>query len=161
MHILEEANYGVKRHHTHGSTDSRVCGNSTVTGVSPEQYRKINEFGLCEQSRHWATFGYRPSYDHQRGRKYRNAQFSEYKTTGKGLIYVPSTRFVSHQMGPLVTGRRKHWRGKYDHYLSHTTTLTRNTDEKILPYLYRIYVHFDMFFVGQWTKSGMPRVFLR
>ena len=26
--------------------------NSMVTGVSPEQYREINEFGLSEQSRH-------------------------------------------------------------------------------------------------------------
>ena len=32
-------------------------GNSMVTEVSPEQYREINEFGLSEQSRHWAAFG--------------------------------------------------------------------------------------------------------
>ena len=31
-------------------------GNSMVTGVSPEQYREINEFGFSEQSRHWAAF---------------------------------------------------------------------------------------------------------
>ena len=32
--------------------------NSMVTGVSPEQFREINEFGLLsEQSRHWAEFG--------------------------------------------------------------------------------------------------------
>ena len=31
-------------------------GNSMVTGVSPEQYRDINEFGLSEESRHWAAF---------------------------------------------------------------------------------------------------------
>ena len=36
----------------HGSV-----GNSMVTWVSPEQYREINEFGLSEQSRHWASFG--------------------------------------------------------------------------------------------------------
>ena len=35
-------------------------GNSMVTGVSPEQYREINEFGLSEQSRHWAAFGNAP-----------------------------------------------------------------------------------------------------
>ena len=35
-------------------------GNSVVTGVSPEQYREINEFGLTEQSRHWAAFGNAP-----------------------------------------------------------------------------------------------------
>ena len=39
----------------HGSV-----GNSMVTGVSPEQYREINEFGLSEQSRHWAAFGNAP-----------------------------------------------------------------------------------------------------
>ena len=30
---------------------------SIVTGLSPEQYREINEFRLSEQSRHWAAFG--------------------------------------------------------------------------------------------------------
>ena len=35
-------------------------GNSMVTGVSPKQYREINEFGLSEQSRHWAAFGNAP-----------------------------------------------------------------------------------------------------
>ena len=35
-------------------------GNSMVTGVSPEQYREINESGLSEQSRHWAAFGNAP-----------------------------------------------------------------------------------------------------
>ena len=32
-------------------------GNSMATGVSPEQYEKINEFGLLEQSRHGAAVG--------------------------------------------------------------------------------------------------------
>ena len=32
-------------------------GNSMATEVSQEQYREINEFGLSEQSRHWAAFG--------------------------------------------------------------------------------------------------------
>ena len=31
-----------------------------VTGVSPEQYREIKEFGLSEQSRHWSAFGNAP-----------------------------------------------------------------------------------------------------
>ena len=35
-------------------------GNSMVTGVSPEQYREINEFKLSEQSKHWVTFGNAP-----------------------------------------------------------------------------------------------------
>ena len=35
-------------------------GNSMVTGVSPEQYGDINEFGLFEQSRHGAAFGNAP-----------------------------------------------------------------------------------------------------
>ena len=35
-------------------------GNSMVTGVSPEQYREMNELGLSEQSRHWAAFGNAP-----------------------------------------------------------------------------------------------------
>ena len=35
-------------------------GNSMVIGVSPEQYREINEFGLSEQSRQWAAFGNAP-----------------------------------------------------------------------------------------------------
>ena len=35
-------------------------GNSMVTGVSLEQYREINEFGLSEQSRHWAALGNAP-----------------------------------------------------------------------------------------------------
>ena len=35
-------------------------GNLMVTGVSPEQYRETNEFGLPEQSRHWAAFGNAP-----------------------------------------------------------------------------------------------------
>ena len=35
-------------------------GNSIVTGVFPEQYREINEFGLSGQSRHWAAFGNAP-----------------------------------------------------------------------------------------------------
>ena len=34
--------------------------NSIVTAVSPEQYREINEFGLSEQSRHWAALGNAP-----------------------------------------------------------------------------------------------------
>ena len=32
-------------------------GNSMVTGVSSQQYKEINEFGLTEQSRSWAAFG--------------------------------------------------------------------------------------------------------
>ena len=39
---------------------SGSVGNSMATGVSPEQYREINEFGLSEQSRHWAAFGNAP-----------------------------------------------------------------------------------------------------
>ena len=35
-------------------------GNSMVTGVSPEQYREIDEFRLSVQSRHWAAFGNAP-----------------------------------------------------------------------------------------------------
>ena len=35
-------------------------GNSMVTGVSPEQYREINEFGQSEQSKHWVAFGNAP-----------------------------------------------------------------------------------------------------
>ena len=35
-------------------------GNSMVTGLSPEQYREMNGFGLSEQSRHWAAFGNAP-----------------------------------------------------------------------------------------------------
>ena len=35
-------------------------GNSMVTGVSPEQYKEINEIGLSEQSRRWAAFGNAP-----------------------------------------------------------------------------------------------------
>ena len=35
-------------------------GNSMVTGVSPEKYGLIDEFGLSEQSRHWAAFGNAP-----------------------------------------------------------------------------------------------------
>ena len=35
-------------------------GNSMVTGVSSEQYREINEFGLSEQSRYLAAFGDAP-----------------------------------------------------------------------------------------------------
>ena len=38
----------------------KSVGNSMVTEVSPEQYREINEFGLSEQSRHWAAFGNAP-----------------------------------------------------------------------------------------------------
>ena len=57
MRIPEEAMYGVDRQQTHGSTASRISGNLMVTRVSPEQRRKSNEFGLSEQSRHWATFG--------------------------------------------------------------------------------------------------------
>ena len=30
-------------------------------------------------------------------------------------MYVPTTKFVFHEMGPLVTGKRKHWRSKCDH----------------------------------------------
>ena len=117
MRILEEAKCGVERHQTHGSTDFRICGNATVTGVSPEQHRKFNEFGLSGQSRHWRHSGTRPSYDHQRERKYGRAQVSECKTTGKGLIYVLTAKLVFHQVGPLVTGRREHWRRcKCDHY---------------------------------------------
>ena len=33
---------------------------SMVTGVYPEQYREINEFGLSERSRHRAAFGNAP-----------------------------------------------------------------------------------------------------
>ena len=32
------------------------------------------------------------------------------------MIYVQTTKLVFHQMGPLVMGRREHWRGKCDHY---------------------------------------------
>ena len=35
-------------------------GNSMVTGVSPEQYGEIDEFGLFEQSRHGEAFGNAP-----------------------------------------------------------------------------------------------------
>ena len=35
-------------------------GNSMIAGVSPEQYREINEFGLSEQTRHWVAFGNAP-----------------------------------------------------------------------------------------------------
>ena len=35
-------------------------GNSVVTGVFPERYRKINEFGLSEQSRLSAAIGNAP-----------------------------------------------------------------------------------------------------
>ena len=35
-------------------------GNSMVTGVSPEQYREINEFELSEQNKHRVTFGDTP-----------------------------------------------------------------------------------------------------
>ena len=35
-------------------------GSSMVTGVSPEQYREIYEFGLYDQSRRWAAFGNAP-----------------------------------------------------------------------------------------------------
>ena len=35
-------------------------GCSMVTGVTSEQYNEINEFGLSEQSRHWAAFGNQP-----------------------------------------------------------------------------------------------------
>ena len=31
-------------------------------------------------------------------------------------MYAPTTKFIFHQMGPLVMERRKHWRGKCDHY---------------------------------------------
>ena len=48
-------------------------GKSMVNGVSPEQYREINEFGLSEQSRHWAAFGNALWYDHQRKKKYGGA----------------------------------------------------------------------------------------
>lgn len=40
-----------------------ICGsvgNPMVTGVSSEQYRDINDFGLFEQRRHWAAFGNAP-----------------------------------------------------------------------------------------------------
>ena len=60
MRIPEEATYGMDRHQTHGSTDSRICGNPMVTRVSPEQYRKFNEFSLFEKRRHGATFGNAP-----------------------------------------------------------------------------------------------------
>ena len=37
--------------------NSGSVGNLMVTGVSPEQYGEIYEFGLFEQSRHGAAFG--------------------------------------------------------------------------------------------------------
>ena len=51
---------GLELPQTHGSTNPRICGKLESTGVSPEQYREINEFGLSEQSRHWAAFGNAP-----------------------------------------------------------------------------------------------------
>ena len=48
MRIPKEAKYGVDRHQTYGSTNSRICGNSIVTGMSPEHYKKSNEFVLSE-----------------------------------------------------------------------------------------------------------------
>ena len=59
------------------------------------------------------------------------------QTTRKGLIYGPTTKFVFHQMGPLVTGRRKHLRGKCD-----TNFIQYSLDKKCrredTPVLYRV-----------------------
>ena len=104
MRIPKEAKYGVDRHQTDESIDSRIYGSPMVTVVSPELYRKNKEFGP-DTGRHSGT---RLSYDQQRERKYGRAQFSECKTTGKGLMYVKTTKFVFHQMDPSMTGRRKH-----------------------------------------------------
>ena len=87
-------------------------GNSMATGVSPEQHREINEFGLSEQSRHWAAFGNAPIVCPPTGKEVWGGVVSECNITRKGLISVPTTKLVFHKMGPLVTGRRKHWRGK-------------------------------------------------
>ena len=86
-----------------------------VTGVSLEQYRKSNEFGLSEDSRNWTAFGNAPIIGPPTGKEVRESPVFGMQTTRKGLIYVPTTKFVFHRMGPLVTGRRKHWRGKCDH----------------------------------------------
>ena len=91
-------------------------GNSMVTGVSPEQYREIHEFGLSEQSRYLAVFGNAPMILPPTGNEVWENPVSECKITGKGLIYVQTTKLVYHQMGLLAAGRKKHWRGKCDHY---------------------------------------------
>ena len=54
-------------------------GNSMVTGVSPEQSREINEFGLSEQSRHWAAFGNAPMVWPQTRKEVWGNPVSEYK----------------------------------------------------------------------------------
>ena len=35
-------------------------GASKIAGVTEDQYRQLNEFGLSEQSRHWAAFSKKP-----------------------------------------------------------------------------------------------------
>ena len=57
--------------------------------------------------------GTHPWYDHQRERKYGGAQS---RNTNKEEFDIRSNhQLYSIEMGPLVTGRRKHWRGKCDH----------------------------------------------
>ena len=85
-------------------------GNSMVTGVSPEQYRETNEFGLSEQSRHWEAFGNAPMVWPPTGKEVWGSPVSEY-IRGK-VKYTCQPPIVLHQIGPLVTGRKKHWRGK-------------------------------------------------
>ena len=86
-----------------------------VTGVSPEQYREINEFGLSEQSRHWAAFGNAPMVWTTDGKESLGEPSLGMQHSKERLNIRANHQIVFHQMGPLVTGRRKHWRGKCDH----------------------------------------------
>ena len=87
-------------------------GNSMITGVSPEQYREINEFGHSEQSRHWVAFGNAPMVCPQTGKEVWGNPVLESK---QEFDIRSNHHLYSIKMGPLVTGRRKHWRGKCDH----------------------------------------------
>ena len=66
-----------------------------VTGVSPEQYRKMDEFGLFEQSRHRAAFGNAPgTHGMTINGKESMGEPSLGIQTRKGLTYMPTTNCI-------------------------------------------------------------------
>ena len=54
-------------------------GNSVVTGVSPKQYREMNEFRIFEQSRYGAALGNTPMVWPLKGKEVWGSLVSEYE----------------------------------------------------------------------------------
>ena len=113
--ILEKAKYGLEIPQTHRSTDTRICRKLHANRSAPRTVqinRRVRDY--LKQSRHWAAFGNAPWYDYQpKGSMEEPSLGSTQQRTR--LSIRAHRQIVFHQMGPLVTARRKQWCGKCHH----------------------------------------------